>query len=101
MNATQAMRVFRDSLVRWIPYIQRATHIVDVSILMEGRDVVVFLRYRDFEYQHRFTVQSVYGHVGTRQIHPHQKLCRFADEVILSTLEAWKKRNAEETGSTQ
>jgi len=32
----------------------------------------------------------VYGPIGTRQIRPHQKVCRFADQVILGALQAYK-----------
>ena len=99
MNAAGAMRVFRDSLVRWIPYIQRATHITNVSVSMEGRDVVVLMVAQGFEYRHRFTVQSVYGSIGTRPVHPHQKICRFADDLILATLEALRNKNVDEEGS--
>lgn len=93
------MRIFRDSLVRWIPYIQRATHITNVSVLLEGRDVVVLMEAQEFRYQHRFTVQSVYGNIGTRPVHPHQKICRFADDLILATLDALRTWNAENNSS--
>lgn len=90
MTATEAMRAFRDSLAKWIPYIVRATHATDVSVQLDGRDVVVFLRLGDMPYQHRFTTMLVYGAIGTRQVRPHQRVCRFADEVILGALQAYK-----------
>jgi hypothetical protein len=88
------MRAFRASLEQWTHYIVRATHATDVSVQMDGRDVVVFLRMGTLPYQHRFTSMLVYGAIGTRQIRPHQKVCRFADEVILGALQAYKDSTA-------
>ena len=90
MNGLEAMRAFRDSLHQWVYYITRATHATDVSVTMDGRDVVVFLQLGSMPYTHRFTSMLVYGPIGTRQIRPHQKVCRFADQVILGALQAYK-----------
>lgn len=85
------MVVFRDALSHWIPYMAWSTA-TDVSVQLEGRDVVVFLRAPNFEYQHRFTLQMVYGNVGTRPVHPHAKVCKFADQAILAALEKIRER---------
>lgn len=84
------MLAFRAALLRWVPYIKRCTHSTDVAIRMQDRDVVVSLTVGTVPYVHTFTVHDVYGPIGTRQLRPHHKICKFVDQVILGALQAYK-----------
>lgn len=94
MNALEAMQAFRVGLQRWTYYIRRCTHSTDVVVRMQDRDVVVSLTVGTVPYVHTFTSQHVYGPITTRGVRPHQKLCRYADEVILGALQAYKESKA-------
>lgn len=89
------MKAFRAGMQRWVPYIQRCTHSTNVTVRMRDRDVVVSVTLPTASYVHTFTSRDVYGPITTRGLRPHQKLCRFADAVILGTLELYKEMKAQ------
>jgi hypothetical protein len=91
VNAREAMQAFRVGLQRWIPYIRRCTHATDVVVQMKDNDVVVSLMIGTVPYVRTFTSQSVYGPITPRGVQARQKLCRFADDIILGALEAYKE----------